>query len=81
MKDPILVSHNFSLALYENFNVSTQILWFSLCGSAGNINTGGFGSAFIVSHTIACYVVYRNISGLPFFTVGDKIVCKIMMGK
>lgn len=74
MKDPILVSHNFNPAFYEYFNVSTKKFWFLLCGSASNVNTGGFGSDFIVSHTIAHYVFYRNILGLPFFTVGDKTV-------
>lgn len=62
-------------------NVRAKKLYFSLWGCARNVNTGGFGSAFLVSHTIARYVGYRIISGLPFFTVRDKIVCKILMGK
>lgn len=83
MKDPILVSYNFNPPLHENVNVNTEKFWFSLCGSASDVNNRGFGSAIIVFHTIAHYVVYRNISGLPemaVFTVEDK-VCKIMMEK
>lgn len=76
-----LFTYNFYPALYENISATSKKFYFMLCGCASNADTGGFGPAFIVPHIIAHYVVCRITSGLPFFTVGDKIICKILMDK
>lgn len=76
-----LFRHNFYPALCENSSVSSKKFYSLLRGCVSNADTEGFGSAFIMPCTIAHYVVCRIISGLPFFTVGDKIVFKILMGK